>query len=72
MADDQLESDAAEVDLRERALLAGLHRAVVDEDHAPLLQHAHRGAHVRRAQADAQQGFVPLDILGARRGLDQL
>src|SRR6266571_1550790 len=72
MAHHQLEGDPAQVDLRERALLASLHGAVVDEDHAAILKDPDGGAHVGRAQADAQQALVPLDVLRARRRLDEL
>jgi hypothetical protein len=36
MAHDQLERDAAEVDLRQRALVAGLDGDAVDEDDTPI------------------------------------
>src|SRR4051812_7337150 len=72
MADDQLEGHAAEVDLGQRALLARLHRAAVDEDDAAIAQRPRGSRNVGRAQADADQAFVPVDLLRARRRLDQL
>src|SRR6266850_197315 len=68
----QFKGDAAEVKLGQRALVARLHRAVVDEHDAALLQRAHRHRHVRCAQAEPHQTFVPLDVVGAWRRLDQL
>src|SRR6266481_2509382 len=68
----QFEGDAAQIKLRQRALVARLHRAVVDEHDAALLQRAHRRRHVRCAQAEPHQAFVPLDVVGAWRRLDQL
>ena len=53
MADDQLEGDAAEIELGERALVAGLHRAAIDEHDAALGQRAHRCRHVARAELEA-------------------
>ena len=50
MGNHELEGHAPEVHLGERALVARLHRAVVDEHDAPLLQRAHRRAHVGGAE----------------------
>src|SRR2546428_5161419 len=68
----QFEGDAAQIKLGQRALVARLHRAVVDEHDAALLQRAPRYRHVRCAQAEPHQAFVPLYVVGARRRLDQL
>src|SRR2546430_1067665 len=68
----QFEGDAAQIKLGQRALVARLHRAVVDEHDAAPLQGAHRYRHVRCAQAEPHQAFVPLDVVGAWRRLDQL
>ena len=72
MAHYQLEGGRAHVNLRERALVARLHRAVVYEHDAALLQRARGGGNVGRAEPDAHQPFFPDDVFRAGRRLDQL
>ena len=65
VADDQFEADPTLVKLRQCPLLARLRGFAVDENDAPLFQLPHRGQHIRRAQADPDQLFVPLQAGGA-------
>ena len=53
MAGDQLEGDAAEIELGERALVAGLYGATIDQHDAAVGQRAHRRRHVARAETYA-------------------
>src|SRR2546427_11652499 len=72
MAHDQFEIDPGEIDLRQRALLAGLHRPAVHERDAAFLQGTRSRRYVARAKAEAHQSFVPVDFLRPGRRLDQL
>src|SRR5688500_3953428 len=72
MTYDKLETDAAEIKLGERALVARLYRAVVDEHDAAPLQRLDCCRHVRGAEADAHETLLPVHLFGAGRRLDQL
>src|SRR2546423_14419403 len=72
MAVRELEGGAAEVWLRERALLARLHGAAVDEDDAALLQRLDGRRHGGDAEADSHQRLFPAHVLRAWRRLDEL
>src|SRR5688500_19550041 len=72
MTHDQFEGDAAEVDLCQGAFFALLHRAAIYEDYAAVLQRLRRLRHYGRAHPDPYQRLFPMDLVGARRRLDQL
>src|SRR5258706_3127271 len=72
VTDDELEGDPAEVHLGERAFFARLHRAVIDEHNAALLERLRRREHIGGAESDAHHALLPDDVLRAGRRLDEL
>src|SRR5262245_22232046 len=69
---DELERHAAGIELGERATISRPDRPTVDEDDPARLQRGYSRRHRGRAQPDAQQAFVPRDVGGVVRRLDQL
>src|SRR3974390_2835760 len=63
VADNQLERDAAQVNLGERSFFAGVDRIPIDEDDAAASQSPSSRAHIGGAEPDSQQPLVPIDIL---------
>src|SRR5450631_1029679 len=68
----ELDTESAEINLRERTLRRRPHGLTVHEDDAPRFERAYGRQYVGSAKSDAQQRFGPYDEIRTRRRLDQL